>query len=391
MLKWLQDTYGCEVYTLTLDVGQTGAHLTEAKEKALQLGAKRAFVQDVRDEFAREYIAKAIKANGLYQGQYPLSTAIARPLMSKVAVDYANEYNVDAIAHGSTGKGNDQVRFEASIQAIDSSVKVLAPIREWDMTRDEELNYAEMHDIDLPVDVDSPYSIDENLWGRSIECGVLEDPDHAPPKDVYKLTTPIEDTPDEPRNVKLTFEKGIPVKLDGKKLSLTELIADLNAIAGSHGVGQIDMVEDRIVGLKSREIYECPAAVVTISAHRELEKYCSTRHQNSFKTNIDQKWAEMAYQGLFYDPLMADLQSYIDRSNEKVSGTVELKLFKGNASVVGRESKHGLYSYSLATYDEGSSFDQKSSKGFIDIWSLPTRVAKGMEATGAVVDEDMGD
>lgn len=375
LLAWLQDKYGVPVSTFTIDVGQRDAHLNEVQEKALALGAENAFVIDARDEFAEKYITQSIKANGLYQGQYPLSTAIARPLMSEIAVEYALEEGIDAIAHGSTGKGNDQVRFEASINALDDSITVLAPIRDWNMSRDNELDYAEENDIPIPVDAGSPYSIDENLWGRSIECGVLEDPSVEPPEDVYLLVNPVEKTPEEPEYVEIDFEKGVPVALDGDQLDLVELTKKLNELAGKHGVGLIDMVEDRVVGLKSREIYETPAAAVILKAHKELEKYCSTRHENSFKPAVDQKWAEMAYQGLMFDPLVKELNAYIDAVNEKVEGTVKVKLFKGKATVVGRSSQHGLYSYSLATYDEDSTFDQSSSTGFIDIWGLPTKVA----------------
>jgi len=382
MLKWIQDQYAAKVSTFTVDVGQREAHLDEVKKKALDLGAENAFVVDAKDKFADEYIKTSIKANGLYQDSYPLSTAIARPLMSEIAVDYAKSEGISAIAHGSTGKGNDQVRFEASIKALDDSIKVLAPIRKWDMSREKELAYAEENDISIPVDSGSPYSIDENLWGRSVECGILEDPAEEPPKDVHELVNPVEETPDEPEYIELEFSGGVPTQLDGQEMDLVELIKEITKKAGKHGVGLIDMVEDRIVGLKSREIYETPAAVVILKAHKELEKYCSTRHENSFKPLVDQKWAEMVYQGLAFDPLVSDLEAYIEKVNEKVEGTVRLKLFKGKATVVGRSSENGLYSHSLATYDEESTFDQSSSEGFIDIWSLPTKVGFNRNKTG---------
>lgn len=379
MLKWIQENYQADVYTLTLDVGQRKAHLKETKEKAMKLGAVKSFIEDIKDEFANECISKTIRANGLYQGQYPLSTAIARPLKSKVAVDIARKEGIETIAHGSTGKGNDQVRFEVSIRALDGSIKILAPVREWGMGRDQEIAYAERNQIPIPVDVDSPYSIDENLWGRSIECGILEYPDQEPPEDIYELITPISKTPDEPEYVKLIFDRGIPKTLNDQRMKFVELIQNLNQMAGQHGVGLIDMVEDRVVGLKSREIYECPAALVLIEAHKDLEKFCCTIHENSFKPLVDQKWAEMAYKGLMFDPLMEDLQAYIDEVNQKVCGEVTIKLFKGKATVVGRSSKNGLYQHSLATYDEGDTFDQSSSEGFIDIWGLPTRVAHNLK------------
>lgn len=379
LLKWLQDYYQADVYTLTLDVGQRENKLEEVRKKALELGAAGAFVADIKEDFATEYVSEAIKANALYQGQYPLSTAIARPLKSQVAVEIAKEEGIDAIAHGSTGKGNDQVRFEVSIKALDGEIKVLAPVRDWNMTRDKEIAYAEEKGIPVPVDVDSPYSIDENLWGRSIECGVLEDPYAEPPDEVYELTNPISETPEEPDYVTIHFQAGLPYKLDDREMDLIELIEELNELAGKHGVGQIDMVEDRVVGLKSREIYECPAAITIIKAHQDLEKFCCTSHENNFKATIEEKWAQMAYQGLMFDPLMADLSAYLDQVNGKVQGKVKLKLFKGQAKVVGRTSKNGLYKHSLATYDAGSSFDQKASEGFIQIWGLPTEVARRSE------------
>ncbi|MEF8849491.1 MAG: argininosuccinate synthase [Candidatus Bipolaricaulota bacterium] len=379
MLTWIQDQYGAQVSTFTVDVGQREAHLDKVKKKALKLGAENAFVVDAKDKFADEYIKTSIKANGLYQDSYPLSTAIARPLMSEIAVDYANSEGIPAIAHGSTGKGNDQVRFEASIKALDDSMRVLAPIRKWDMSREKELAYAEENEIPIPVDSGSPYSIDENLWGRSVECGILEDPSEEPPEDVHELVNPVEETPEEPEYIELEFEEGVPIKLNGEEIGLVDLIKELTQVAGKHGIGLIDMVEDRIVGLKSREIYETPAALVLLKAHKELEKYCSTRHENSFKPLVDQKWAEMVYQGLAFDPLVQDLEAYIEKVNEKIHGKVRLKLFKGKATVVGRSSENGLYSHSLATYDEESTFDQSSSEGFIDIWSLPTKVGFNRE------------
>ncbi|MFW6422277.1 MAG: argininosuccinate synthase [Candidatus Bipolaricaulota bacterium] len=378
ILKWIQENYDSEVSTLTVDLGQQEAHLDQVREKALSLGAQNAFVDDLKEEFAGEFISRAIKANALYQGQYPLSTAIGRPLMSQAAVNYAQNRGFDAIAHGSTGKGNDQVRFEASINALAPEIEVLAPVRTMQMNRDEEIAYAEENEIQIPVDINSPYSIDENLWGRSIECGVLEDPSSEPPEEVYQLTEPISQTPDEPSYVELVFEDGLPVKMNGKSQDLVDLILSLNQLAGSHGVGQIDMVEDRVVGLKSREVYECPAAVAIITAHKDLEKYCSTIHENGFKPLVDQRWSEMAYKGLMFDPLVDELDAYLDAVNRKVEGTVRLKFFKGQAKVVGRESKNAIYSKSLATYDQGSTFDQTSSEGFIDIWGLPTRVANSI-------------
>jgi argininosuccinate synthase len=378
LIRWLQEHYQAEVATLTADLGQGG--LEEARAKALRLGVGEAIVVDAREEFAHHYIAPAIKANGLYQDQYPLATAIARPLIAKLAVAYAQTVGADAIAHGCTGKGNDQVRFEISIATLEPSLKVLAPIREWNLTRDQEILYAKRRGIPIPVEVDSPYSTDENLWGRSIECGVLEQPDHEPPAEIFALATPPEKAPDVPEYVELAFQEGIPLMLNGAPLRLVDLIGQLNTIAGRHGVGIVDMTEDRVVGLKSREIYECPAAVVILTAHRDLEKYCCTIHENEFKPLVDQKWAELAYKGLWYDPLMSDLNAYIDKVNEKMTGTVRVKLYKGHAQVVGRKSENGLYDLNLATYEAQQTFDQSAAPGFIQIWGLPTRVAHRAKA-----------
>ena len=373
LVKWLQENYGAEVATITADLGQGG--LEQARAKAIKLGVREALIVEARDDFVNNYIGPAIKANALYQDYYPLSTAIARYLIAKLAVECAQKIGADAVAHGCTGKGNDQVRFDIAITALDPSLKVLVPIREWNMTRDNEILYAKKHSIPVPVNIDSPFSTDENIWGRSIECGVLENPDQEPPAEIFTLATPPHKAPDKPEYVELTFEKGIPVALNGKSLKLFDLITELNKIAGRNGVGIIDMVEDRVVGLKSREVYECPAAVTIITAHKDLEKYCCTIHENEFKPSVDRKWGELAYKGLWYDPLMADLNAYIDKVNERVNGTVRVKLYKGHAQVVGRKSENGLYDHNLATYDAHHTFDQMAAPGFIEIWGLPTRVA----------------
>ena len=375
LLKWIPERYGdgdgVEVATLTLDLGQGGVE--EAKEKALKLGAVEAFVVDARQEFAERFLTKAIRANGLYQGGYPLSTALARPLMAEYAVEYARRCGADAIAHGCTGKGNDQVRFEVSIGALAPELTVLAPVREWNLNREEELRYAQERGI--PVGPRSKYSIDENLWGRSIECGELEDPWQEPPKDAFAYAVPPEEAPDAPDYVEIAFERGVPVALDGREMGLVELIEALNARAGRHGVGIVDMMEDRVVGLKTREVYECPAAVTLITAHRELERLCSTIHENELKPLIDQKWAELVYKGLWHEPLREALDAFIARVNEKVTGTVRLKLYKGQARVVGRTSPHALYAPELATYEADSAFEQHHAVGFVQLWGLPTRLA----------------
>lgn len=375
LLKWIQDNYGCELITVTLDVGQITKEFKQIKKKALKLGAKKAFIIDVKKEFADEYVAKAIKANALYEDAYPVSTSIARPLQAKWAVKIAEQEGADAIAHGCTGKGNDQVRFDVSITTLNPNLKIVAPIREWNIARDEEIKYAMENEIPIPNDYDSPYSTDENLWGISSSCGIIEYPDKEVPKEVLVWVTDPEDALDKPEYITLEFEKGVPTSLNGKKMELWKLIIELNKIAGKHGVGIIDHMEDRIIGLKSREFYECPAATVILKSHKDLEKFVSTIHENHFKSMIDQKWAYMAYAGLWFDPLMQALGAFIDKINEKVTGTVKLKLFKGTAHVVGRKSKYALYDLNLATYDKGQIFNQAASPGFIELFGLQTKMA----------------
>ncbi|MBS1266037.1 MAG: Argininosuccinate synthase [Candidatus Woesearchaeota archaeon] len=373
MIKWIEQKYDAEVITLTVDVGQPGIDLKATKQKALKLGAKKAFIVDAKKEFAQEYIAKAIKLNALYQGEYPLSTAIARPLKAKHAVKIAEQENVDAIAHGSTGKGNDQVRFDISITTLDPKMKIIAPVREWSMGRDEELKFAKKHGIPLPTNK-GEYSTDENIWGKSSECGILEHPQESPPEDVFQFVTIPEKAPDKSEIVEIEFEKGIPIKLNGKLYELHKLVQKLNLIGGKHAVGIIDHMEDRVVGLKSREVYECPAATILLKAHKDLEKFTSTIHQNKVKPLIDQKWGEMAYYGLWFDPLMKSLESFADKMNEAVSGKVKVKLYKGKATVVGRESKNALYDLNLATYDKKQTFNQLASPGFIELFGLQTKL-----------------
>lgn len=375
MVKYIQEKYDADVVTLTLDLGQPGVDLETTKEKAIDIGAEEAFVVDTKEEFAKNFIAKSIKANGLYQEEYPLSTAIARYLVCEKAVEVADDVDADAIAHGATGKGNDQVRFESGILSLDSNIKLLAPVREWRMTRDKELEYAEKHGISVEASKDSPYSTDENLWGKSSECGPLEDPANEPPEEVFQFVTPPEKAPDEPEYVEIEFEEGKPKALNGEKLPLHELIQKLNTLAGKHGVGIIDMMEDRVVGLKSREVYECPAAVTLIEAHQELEKFVSTKHENQIKQYVDQKWAEQAYNGLWFDPIMNHLDSFIESMNEKVSGTVKLKLYKGSVQVTGRESENAIYDHELASYEAGETFNQEASPGFIQLHSLQTKLS----------------
>ncbi len=370
-VKWLEEQ-GAAPYALYLDLGQ-GEPAEDVKAKALQIGAADAFVWDARAEFADEYVAPAIRANALYGGKYPLFTALARPLIAKKLVEAAREVGATHIAHGSTGKGNDQVRFDVTTASIAPDLTVVAPVRDWNMSRPEEMAYAEEHGIPVPTTKESPYSVDENLWGRSIEAGPLEDPDHEPTEDVFELTTSPENAADEPNYVKIGFEEGLPTSLDGEEMPLVDLIAELNTVAGANGVGRIDMIEDRLVGIKSREIYEAPAALTITAAHRELESLTLTRDVLRFKTTVEQRYAELAYEGLWFTPLKSALDAFIAETQKTVTGTVRLKLYKGNATIVGRTAPNALYNKDLATYDPGSTFDEAAAAGFIALWGLSAR------------------
>jgi argininosuccinate synthase len=370
-VKWLEQQ-GAETYTLYLDLGQ-GEPSEDVKTKALEIGATDAFVRDARAEFAREYVAPAIKANALYGGKYPLFTALGRPLIAKKLVEAAREVGATHIAHGSTGKGNDQVRFDVTTASIAPDLTVVAPVRDWNMSRPEEMVYAEEHGIPVPTTKESPYSVDENLWGRSIEAGPLEDPDYEPTEDVFALTTSPENAPDEPQYVEIGFERGLPTKLDGEELPLVDLISELGALAGANAVGRIDMVEDRLVGIKSREIYEAPAALAILAAHRELETLTLTRDVLRFKTTVEQRYAELAYEGLWFTPLKSALDAFVAETQKTVTGTVRLKLYKGNSTIVGRKAPNALYSEDLATYDPNSTFDEAAAAGFIALWGLSAR------------------
>jgi len=370
-VKWLEEQ-GAVPYALYVDLGQ-GEPADDVRAKALRIGAADAFVRDAKAEFAEEYVAPAIKANALYGGKYPLFTALARPLIAKKLVEAAREVGATHVAHGSTGKGNDQVRFDVTTASIAPDLTVVAPVRDWNMNRPEEMAYAEEHGIPVPTTKESPYSVDENLWGRSIEAGPLEDPEHEPTEDVFELTTSPEDAPDEPQYVEISFEEGLPTTLDREDLPLVDLIAELNAVAGANGVGRIDMIEDRLVGIKSREIYETPAAIAIISAHRELETLTLTRDVLRFKTTLEQRYAELAYEGLWFTPLKRALDAFITETQKTVTGSIRLKLYKGNSSVVGRTAPNALYSKDLATYDPGSTFDEAAAAGFIALWGLSAR------------------
>lgn len=378
IIRWLKQKYGYEVVTLTVDVGQAD-DLAEVEKKSKLVGAIKHYTLDSKGEFIEKYVYPAVQANALYESKYPVSTALARPLIAQKLVEVAHKEGAAAVAHGCTGKGNDQVRFEVTIKALDPSLKIVAPIREWKPSREEEIRYAEGNGIPIPVDLDNPYSIDQNIWGRSIECGVLEDPSNEPPPEIYEWTNSPEKAPDNPEYVTVEFEKGVPVSIDGKHLDPVELVTRLNYIAGKHGVGRIDHIEDRLVGIKSREVYECPAATLLIEAHRELEKLVMTRHEVWFKQLIDAEWAKLVYIGLWDDPLREDLDGFIERTQERVAGSVRLKLFKGSIQVVGRTSPMSLYDTALATYDASSTFDQTWSNGFIEIWAMPTVVANALK------------
>jgi argininosuccinate synthase len=362
-----------EVITLCADLGQPG-DMEAIRQKALDTGAVISEMVDAREEFASDFLTPALWANALYGGGYPLATAIARPLIAMLLVKAAHDHDAKYVAHGCTGKGNDQVRFEVETMALDPSLTIIAPMREWSMTREEEIEYAKTWGIPVPVTTKSPYSIDENLWGRSCECGVLEDPWIEPPEDAYEWTTSPESSPDTPLYIEVDFEGGVPVALDGESLGFVDMIVRLNEFGGKNGVGRIDVVEDRLVGIKSREIYEAPAAVILIKAHQDLERLTLTREALAGKRPIEQRVAEMAYEGLWFSPLNQAFVEFNRTLQQRVDGTVRLKLYKGNATVVGRRSTNSLYDMGLATYDKADVFDHSAAEGFIRLWGLPLRV-----------------
>lgn len=371
-IRWLQEKYQLEVVAVTVDVGNE-KDFAAVQERALRIGATKAYVVDVKEPFVRYFVFPALQAGALYQGVYPLATALSRPLIAKVLVDYARREGATAVAHGCTGKGNDQVRFDVSIGALAPDLRIIAPVREWRMTREEEIEYARQHDIPVPVTTASPYSIDENLWGRSIEAGVLEDPWTEPPQDAFAWTIDPRHAPDEPSYVEIEFERGIPVALDGERLDGVALIARLNEIAGAHGVGRIDHVEDRLVGIKSREVYEAPAATVLYAAHAALEKLTLTKDQLRFKARVGAEIAELIYNGLWFSAHHQDLAAYVASTQRHVTGTIRVRLHRGRAVVVGRKAPRSLYDRGLATYDRGDTYDQSAAVGFINIWGLQTR------------------
>jgi len=388
MLKWIQDQYQAEVVALTVNLGQPGEDFEVVRGKARDLGALDCFVVDAREEFARDYVLPAIKANARYGGGYPLFTALGRPLIAKLAVEKAREAGCDTIAHGCTGKGNDQVRIEATVAALGPELKIIAPVRGWQMGRQEEIEYARTHGIPVKGGTEAPpYSIDDNLWGRSSEGGPIEDLSEPARDDVFDLVTLPEQAPDEPELVEIEFERGCPVAIGGERLGLVELLERAGEIGSRHGVGIVDHIEDRIVGLKVRDVYEVPAAELILTAHAELEKLVGTIHQNMFKPQLDRHWAFLVYAGLWHEPLLDDLNAFMDQVNGQVTGSVTLKLYKGSAKPVARSSPNALYDPELAGFGEsGGLFSQQSSPGFIELWSLQSRMAyairhRGMEGS----------
>ena len=373
-IPYLKKEWGVEeIITLAADLGQ-GDELEPVREKALKSGASESLVVDVKDIFVKDYAFPAIQANALYENRYPLGTALARPLIAKILVEAAAKYGADAIAHGCTGKGNDQVRFDVSCTALNPNLKILAPAREWGMSREETIAYGEKCGIPAPVKKSSPFSIDKNLLGRSIEAGTLEDPANEPPEEIYEMTKAIIDTPNEPEYLEIGFQKGLPTTINGTSKQPVELIEQLNKIVGNHGIGRIDMIENRLVGIKSREIYESPAMIVLINAHRDLESLTLTADVSQYKRGMEETYTKLVYNGLWYSPLKAALDAFIQQTQEKVSGVVRLKLFKGNATIVGRWSDNSLYTPDLATYGAEDQFDHKAAEGFIYVWGLPTRI-----------------
>ena len=377
MVKWIQERYGAEIVTLTVDLGQPGEEWAVVTGKAEQLGAVETILVDAREEFANDYVLPAIKANAVYGGGYPLFTALARPLIAKLAVEAAREHGCDTIAHGCTGKGNDQVRIEGTIATLDPELRIIAPVREWQMGREEEIAYAREHGIPVKGGTEvSPYSIDDNLWGRSSEGRAIEDLGEAAPDDVFQLVTRPEEAPDEPETVTIGFERGRPVSIDGESLELVELLERAAQIGQRHGVGIVDHLEDRVVGLKVRDIYEVPAAAIVLAAHHELEQLVCTIHQNNFKGALESHWAYLCYAGLWLEPLRRDIDAYMDSVNEFVTGEVALKLYRGSVTPVRRSSPYALYDRSLASFGEsGGDFSQHASPGFIELFTMQSRLA----------------
>ena len=370
-IAWLKKDY--DVIAVCLDVGE-GKDLEFIHDKALSIGAVESHVLDVKDEFAEEYVLPALQAHAYYEQKYPLVSALSRPLISKKLVEMAHKSGATAIAHGCTGKGNDQVRFEVAISALDPSLKVVAPVREWKWAREEEIKFAIEHGVPVPANLDSPYSVDQNLWGRANECGVLENPWNEAPEDAFGITVAVEDAPDTPEYVDIEFKEGKPVAINGQEMKLAALIQKLNVMAGAHGVGRIDNVENRLVGIKSREIYECPGAVTLLAAHKEIEDLTLVREVSHFKPIMENELSNLIYNALWFSPATKAIMAYIKETQKVVNGTAKVKLYKGSARVVARKSPNSLYDENLATYTAADSFDQDAAIGFIKLWGLPTQV-----------------
>lgn len=389
-IKWLQDEKNLDVIAVVGEVGQEHEGLEQVKERALATGAIDCIIADMREDFAANYLSKALYANAHFENKYPLVSALSRPLISKYLVDTAHKYGAKYVAHGCTGKGNDQVRFETSIQALDPTLEIIAPVREWDMhTRQEEMDWAEAHGVTVPTTKSKPYSIDDNLWGRAIECGVLEDPMNRPPLDIYTMTTDPEKAPDEATEIEIEFKAGLPVAIDGEEMSYLDVIAKMNEIAGANGFGRIDMIENRMIGVKSRECYEAPGALALIEAHRGLEDMCLEREVLRYKLHIEHDWATLVYNGQWFSPLKHAMDAFLQTTQQCVTGLVRLKFYKGTCTVTGRKSDFSLYDYGLATYDAADTFNHQSAKGFIDLYGLSTRVwAKNRREQGVTDGEE---
>ncbi len=381
-IPWLREEKGLDVVAVTVDVGQP-VDLDRVRDKALRSGAVAALAADARQEFAEEFVLPALRANALYEGVYPLSTALARPLIGRHLVEVARRERASFVAHGCTGKGNDQVRFELSTTGLAPELGVIAPAREWTMTREEEIAYAARHGIEVEATRRSPYSTDENLWGRSIECGILEDPAVEPPEEVYLWTVSPGEAPPGPEYLTVGFEHGAPVSVDGRELSAVRLIDELNRRAGAHGVGRIDHLESRVVGIKSREVYECPAATVLLRAHQALEGLVLPRDVLSFKRHVEQRYAELIYDGLWFSPLRSALEAFVTETQQRITGEVAVKLYRGSATVAGRRSSQSLYQAGLATYSHGDQFRREMAEGFIYVWGLPSRTWAKVGETAA--------